>query len=147
MKTREGNYYTDTHRQCTHCGEMFERVGADTMRICKVCNSNRVKAQTDEKKMLRRAKVRAKKNGLDFNLELGDINIPSHCPILGLELKCHKGRAGGEKCSPALDRIDSSKGYTKGNVWVISHLANMMKSCANNEELLKFSEYFVKQLG
>lgn len=37
--------------------------------------------------------------------------------------------------SPSLDRIDSSKGYVKGNVRVISARANMLKNNATVEEL------------
>lgn len=37
----------------------------------------------------------------------------------------------------------SSKGYVKGNIWVISHLANMMKNSADKAELLKFAEWVI----
>ena len=40
--------------------------------------------------------------------------------------------------SPSIDRIDSTKGYVKGNVKIISLRANMMKNDANLQELQKF---------
>ena len=35
----------------------------------------------------------------------------------------------------SLDRIDSSKGYVKDNIWVISHKANSIKNNATLTEL------------
>lgn len=95
-----------------------------------------------EKKMLYRAKKRAKLKNLEFNIDESDI-IPKFCPILGIELKvANKGEGkGGRHYSPSLDRIDSSKGYIKGNVWVISNRANTIKSDASKEELIKFAEW------
>lgn len=102
------------------------------------CNSN------PEKTMLSSAKRRSAKLGLEFNLTLEDIIIPKVCPILGIELirQTNKGRSA--KCSPSLDRIDSSKGYIKGNVWVISMLANVMKNEANKDELIKFAQWVLE---
>jgi len=97
--------------------------------------------------MWARAKARAKKNQLEFTLSPYDIKIPERCPYLDIELKCFSGRPGGEPCSPALDRIDSSKGYTPDNVQVISHLANMMKSSATKEQLILFSKRILETFG
>ncbi len=130
-------------RICTNCKHEFEVVGLDTMRICKKCNCERVKSLSIETKMRNRAQQRARKTGIEFNLNKEDIHVPDICPILGIELICHTGKPGGRKQSPALDRIDSNKGYTKDNIQVISHLANQMKSHATPAEMLKFAEWVI----
>lgn len=84
------------------------------------------------------AKRRAKKLGLVFDLQVSDIVIPKRCPLLPeIVLRVREGTAkgGAGPNSPTLDRIDSSKGYTKDNVWVISWRANKLKSDATLEEL------------
>lgn len=91
--------------------------------------------------MWRRAKSRAVKSGVAFDIEVSDIIIPELCPILRIPLIVFKGRSGGEHNSPALDRVDNTLGYVKGNVQVISHLANCMKSSASPEELIKFANW------
>ena len=91
-----------------------------------------------EKKLISAAKARAKKSGLGFNIKDEDIVIPTHCPILGIKLE--KG-ADNIQTSPSLDRIDSSKGYIKGNVHVISMRANTIKNSATPEELDKIAKY------
>ena len=139
-KNREGFYVGEVDRECTNCGVIFPKT-SKTVTLCNVCNSNRVKGQSEELKMLRRCKTRASERGIPFDLTIEDVNIPTHCPVLGMELKAHKGRSGGNPDSPALDRIDNSKGYVRGNVMVLSHLANMMKSSATPEQLLMFATW------
>jgi hypothetical protein len=142
-KNREGYLTSKTQRQCTKCLCIFE-LRSKTVTLCNTCNSARVKGQTPEVKMYQRAKQRASKNGLPFTITKEDVKIPTHCPILGVKLETHKGSSGGRDNSPALDRVDNSKGYEKGNVLVISHLANMMKSSATEDQLIKFSEWVQK---
>lgn len=86
--------------------------------------------------MLKRAKKRAIKNNLEFNLTEEDIKVPEFCPALGIELKYNSGDS-----SPSLDRVDNSKGYTKDNISVISNRANILKRDATKEELRSLVQY------
>lgn len=141
-KNREGYLISETERQCTNssCGKMFKKT-SKTVTLCNKCNSERVKSTDERSKMLMRAKNRARFKNIEFNLTIEDINIPEYCPILNIKLSNNKGKSGGKKDSPALDKIDCTKGYIKGNVRVISNLANMMKSHATNEELITFANW------
>jgi hypothetical protein len=78
--------------------------------------------------------------GWEFNLRLQDIEVPTHCPILGIELR-RNDRIGPGPASPSLDRIDSTKGYIRGNVRVISFRANALKSNATAEEHEAIARY------
>lgn len=144
QKNREGYLVSDTHRECTKCGSLFEITSK--MTLCKKCNSERVKSQTPEWKMHQRAKQRCKQTGREFSIEVSDIVIPDVCPILGIELNLNSGRSGAYRNSPSLDRIDNTKGYTKDNIQVISQLANAMKCHASNEELHQFAKWVLQNV-
>lgn len=92
-------------------------------------------------RLLKRAKYRAKKKGIPFDLELDDITISAYCPILGIALHVNTGMIGGRDNSPTLDRKRNDLGYVKGNIWVISQLANQMKSSANVDQLKLFANW------
>ena len=47
----------------------------------------------------------------------------------------------------SIDRIDSSKGYTKDNIQIISLIANQMKWDSTKEERLKFAKYYLSLEG
>jgi hypothetical protein len=85
-------------------------------------------------RMVGGAKARAVKFNREFNLTKDDIHIPEFCPLLGIPLFIADGKKHAKYNSPSLDRIDPLRGYTKDNVWVISHKANTMKSSATFEE-------------
>lgn len=98
-----------------------------------------------ERAMLTAAKYRAKKNNLPFDLEVSDIVLPTHCPILKIPLLTYAGQGNNiRKDSYSLDRIDPTKGYTKDNIQVISGLANRMKQNATQEELILFADWVIK---
>jgi len=88
--------------------------------------------------LLSNARHRSKQKGLAFDLELEDIVIPTHCPLLGHPLAFTEGES---VWSPSLDRIEPAKGYTKGNVQVISWRANQIKRDASLEELQRIGEW------
>lgn len=139
---REGFLVGKEYRQCTnkHCKTIF-KITSKTVTLCPQCNTKRVKATSEEKKMLNRAKTRAKNLGIPFSITEKDVVIPEYCPIMGIKLEHHRGRPGAYKSSPSLDRIIPEKGYVPGNVRVISQLANQCKGSATIEELIQFSKW------
>lgn len=88
------------------------------------------------------AKNSAKKKGLPFDLEETDIVIPDVCPILNVPIDKRVGQGRTLRYGPEVDRIIPEKGYVKGNVRVISRLANRMKSDATFEEVKRFAASF-----
>lgn len=88
-----------------------------------------------ENRLLNAAKARARSKNLEFNIDVSDIVVPQFCPLLGIPVFINEGKKVCKPNSPSLDRIDSTKGYIKGNVWVISLKANTMKSNATLEEM------------
>lgn len=139
---REGFLVGKEYRECTKksCRTIF-KITSKTVTICPQCNTNRVKATSEEKKMLNRAKERAKKLKIPFSITEEDIIIPEFCPIMGIRLQHHRGKSGAYKNSPSLDRIVPEKGYIKENVRVISQLANQCKGNATIDELIQFSKW------
>jgi hypothetical protein len=80
------------------------------------------------------AKQRCKRTGTEFSITAEDIYVPDFCPLLGVKLDPY---AESVDVHPSLDRINPKLGYIKGNVWVVSHRANRIKSDASSEELVK----------
>lgn len=145
------------NKDCKQCGTEFVKTGRYHEFCSKKCKIKywtvKRKPRTGlykysdglknpENRILLSAKHRAKKKGLDFNLELKDIEIPAVCPALGIPLK-FKGERFYD--SPSLDRTDNKKGYIKGNIEVISGRANMLKRNASLEELSLLVDYLKKK--
>lgn len=100
----------------------------------------RYKLNNPEKVLLSLARSRAKRDNIEFNLDVSDIAIPQTCPVLGIELKRGIGK-GPKDNSPTLDRIHPKIGYIKGNVIVISSLANKIKTSANYRQILSVGRW------
>lgn len=66
-----------------------------------------------------------------FDIEFADIEFPKRCPIFDIELDYF---VSGKDNSAEFDRIDSTKGYVKGNVWIICRRANRVKNDGTAEE-------------
>jgi hypothetical protein len=81
-----------------------------------------------------RARKRAKLNGFPFTLTQKDWpKIPATCPILGIPLAVSTNGKPSDG-SPSIDRIDPTKGYVPGNVWIISFRANTIKNSGTARE-------------
>ena len=85
----------------------------------------------------------SKKKGVPFEITPRDIYdiFPEDatCPILGIPFVA--GVGGSCNNSVSIDKIEPSLGYVVGNIQIISKLANVMKSNATPEQLLKFADW------
>lgn len=107
------------------CKQYYESKGRELMRSYK---ENDIQTY-----LWKSARSRAKQRGEEFSIDPEDIMVPDRCPILNIPLQYHRGVK--QDNSYSLDRIDSSKGYIKGNVWVISLRANRIKNDSTPQEL------------
>lgn len=98
-----------------------------------------------ERVLLSNAKTRAKRMNLLINIDEFDIVIPEVCPLL--EIPIFRGTNEVKSNSPSLDRIDTTKGYIKGNVRVISYKANTMKNDGDIPTLKMFIRNLERYLG
>ena len=104
----------------------------------------RLKRRNPNKTMLIAAKSRAKRKNLEFNITEDDIYIPETCPALGIIIKRSDKINSGDAIS--LDRLDSTKGYTKDNINIISMRANGIKSDATFEEFEAIYKWWKSEL-
>lgn len=94
-------------------------------------------------KLLRHLKQSAKKRNLEFNLTESDLmhlSFPITCPILGVELEYGNRKYSPNK--PSIDRINSTEGYIKDNIQVLSFSANRAKNNLTDAELKLFAIYY-----
>ncbi len=90
-----------------------------------------------------KAKRNARRRKCEFNLKPEDIDVPELCIYLEVKLSYNK-KDKNEPFYFSIDRIDSTKGYIKGNIQIISLLANTMKNSSSNEQLVMFAKNVLK---
>ncbi len=104
----------------------------------------------DENTRSRRQKMVSQKRSsnktsrnLEFSLEWFHFSLPELCPCTGMKITYQD--SSNWKSRPSIDRVDNSRGYVPGNVWVISAWANAIKSSANSEQIQKVAEWLANQ--
>jgi hypothetical protein len=81
------------------------------------------------------------KDGLEFDLTVEDLEpFPLTCPVLDIPINW-MSTGGTKNDSPSMDRVIPEKGYTKGNVRLISQKANRLKQNASLTELQAIIRY------
>ena len=106
-------------------------------------NNLKYRQRLPEHVLLNATRARAKRNGIACDITPEDISVPKKCPVLDIPLKWNAGRGkkGGARNSPSLDRLIPALVYVKGNIRIISHRANVLKNNATKEELERVLEY------
>ncbi len=94
-------------------------------------------------RMVANARRRAEKKGLAFDIDFDYILsiMPDACPIFKKEFDYTGGQG---KWSPSIDRKVPGLGYVKGNVRVVSLLANRMMAEATDDELHQFASWVMR---
>ena len=97
-------------------------------------------AVSTEMSMLKNSKVRAKQKNVPHSITLEDIVIPEFCPVFP-EIKLNKDNCTSQPDSPSLDRVKPELGYVRGNIVVMSHLANTLKSYGTSEQHRQIADW------
>lgn len=140
--------------------DVFYREGKD--KRCKCCKKDQYlkrrltnRGRKDLNRLLLErwhgAKDRAKKNNLEIDFDIEYLRSlwdkqNGKCAISGLEMtyEMFKGRV---PTNISVDRIDSSKGYIKGNVQLVCMAVNQMKNELSLEDLLYFCDSIIKNIN
>ena len=118
--------------------------GREGVCICSQCLEYRNSRKSEFYYLLTNAKKRANDLGLPFTIDASDVVVPLVCPVLGIPLFRNKGSKGQGSNSPSLDRIIPQLGYVKGNVIVMSSLANRIKNDSTPNQVMAVALWFAK---
>lgn len=152
--------------ECIHCGKQDERNGKNLRtrkdkNSCKDCHSKTIgkrlcKANWKGTKDIPLSyftalKSAAAKRGYEFTISIQDLqklleNQGGRCALTGQRLAIGKGiRPSNQTAS--VDRIDSNKGYTLGNVqWVLKEI-NFMKQTLSQDRFLELAKLITEHNG
>jgi len=119
-------------------------------KTCEVINFRKRYAINNSAQLIYNYKKRAVKKGIPFDLDAAYLSeiMPKDmiCPALKVPMIRNTGKNKGKnRFAPSLDKLVPQKGYVKGNVIVVSDLANRIKADATVEESEK-TYLFYKEL-
>jgi hypothetical protein len=103
--------------------------------------SKRFREKNPESNMLRSVKQSARIKKLECNIDKTDIIIPDVCPVLGIPL-FKNGKLTAN--TPSIDRIKPELGYVKGNILVVSLLANRIKTNATAAQIFAVGKFYLE---
>lgn len=125
---------------------------------CKECHYKRKKSAKLKKGedlnsyikgIINKTKSRAKEKSLEYNLN--EVYLldkfkeqDGKCALTNITMTYFLGGKGKIHTNISADRIDSSKGYIKGNIQLVCHIINIMKTDLTMEELINYSSLIIK---
>lgn len=153
--------YKEVLYLCRTCNTEFLGTNLVEHKYCSTkCKNTKIadKSSVDRKsstdrylsQLLTAIKNRAKKKELDFDIDQPFllrllINQDYKCAMSGLSLERPLTRTASliDKYTISVDRIDSTKGYTKDNVRLVCYIANTAKNRFSDDELYEFCRGFI----
>lgn len=150
--------------QCSVCNQIknasqfVKKKNNSLFYVCKACQKDRNRKYKDNqinqnsllfllKKRLYDARNRAERNNLFFNLDLEFMidlwnKQNGKCALTGLQMTTDQH--GRLNTNISIDRIDSSKGYTKDNVQFVCSAVNFMKAKMDINDFIFFCKEVFK---
>lgn len=122
----------------------YRKAHPETMAAIDRRKRERLKSENPSRAIWSEVRRRARRKGIPFDIEVEDVIVPTTCPILGIPLTFGEGQACDN--SPSIDRLDPTRGYVKGNCFVISNKANRMKQDNTLADFRKIVAYIESRL-
>jgi len=107
-----------------------------------IASVKRYRANNPKRALFNTISTSARVRGLEYDIAFEGLSFPTHCPALGIELDYKVGKGRPMDNSPSFDRVDNDRGYVKGNVIVVSQLANRIKTSATPEQLRRVADFY-----
>ena len=95
----------------------------------------------DKRGDIKRRRAKDGQPPVEFTVKFADLDWPKFCPVFGIKLD-YTGQTPWHMWT--LDRLDPDGGYVKGNVFVISQLANTIKSMGTAEQHRRVADWMEK---
>ena len=142
--------YPVVKEDCSVCGTVFDRRSNSTTTVCsKTCKDTRTaKLSKLRLQSSLSAKIRSAANTARHKAKLKGMKCDITADFVeGLmnrhDCKCHITLIPFETTGPfvpSIDRIDSSRGYTKDNIQVVCWIYNRCKADNTHEDVIKFAK-------
>ena len=136
IKKANHDWYSNNRQRVLAQTTEYQREHKQRIRV----NYEANKLANPIKELIRGAKSRAKKKGIPFNITQDDLFVPTHCPVLGIPLITTFGESTDN--TPSIDRIIPALGYVKGNVIIVSKLANRIKTNATPDQIQAVATFY-----
>jgi hypothetical protein len=125
-------------------------------KLCKACsnniteNSHRGWYRNIRISWFNKFKASAELRNLEWSLSMDDVvdvmeEQDSKCALTGWDITFPESGAGKNISKASIDRIDSSKGYTKENIQLVIKQVNMMKQQYDQEEFVLICKAIAKK--
>jgi len=131
--------------QCKECCKQIAKVWREQTQDERSAYHKKWRMNNRGSALLTIARFRAKQKDLEFSITHEDIDPKiqrGFCALTGIRFNLKNGKTWD---SPSIDRIDSSKGYTKDNVRVVLYCVNVMANVWGSEKILQIAAAITKR--
>lgn len=146
-QSKENRLFSKQNSEITYLGEScrfcFNNIRYTKRSCCVNCYTETGIPKDFEKRkqqLILKLKAQAKLKNVEFNITKNDIDWIEYCPIMDIKIDYYTSQFRKQNTA-SFDRKNSNRGYVKGNVFIISNIANMRKSDLNIKQIERLLNY------